>query len=377
MNSVKILHCADIHIGAAEGFLGAAAAERRFETVMTFEKIIDTAKENEVKVIAIAGDLFNSNAAESGLTAPVFEKIASAPEIKVVFAAGNHDPLSADSPFLSAKLPDNLYVLPAKDACIVFEELKLRVYGKSFENVYMQGEEAFSLTPPDDDFINLMVLHGELRSDLGSLYNSVTPEFIKSSRMDYIALGHIHKRTETAKLKNTCFAYCGCPEGQGFDETGEKGVYIGEIGKGFCGLEFVPLSKRQHVCLKTDVSGLRSASEVSAKILDGLKAVCGDGYRNNLYKIELTGSLPEDTRLNLTEITGRVSEAVYYAKIKDCTENETDLKELSGEVSLKGIFVKNMLRRIESASEAEKPELEYALKLGLKAFGSEVAYSED
>ena len=51
MNSVKILHCADIHIGARESFLGANSESRRFETLITFERIIDTALENDVKII--------------------------------------------------------------------------------------------------------------------------------------------------------------------------------------------------------------------------------------------------------------------------------------------------------------------------------------
>ena len=42
MNSVKILHCADIHIGAAESFLKTNADSRRIETLLTFENIANT-----------------------------------------------------------------------------------------------------------------------------------------------------------------------------------------------------------------------------------------------------------------------------------------------------------------------------------------------
>ena len=221
MNSVKILHLADIHIGAAQSFLGAGANMRRYETLMTFERIIDTAREQNVQVIAAAGDIFDSNNVPEELIAPVFAKITAVPDIKVVFAAGNHDPLTAESPFKTRKLPQNLYVLGVTDDCITFDDIKLRVYGRSFESVYMAGEERFSLAPPDDDYINLMVLHGDMRGDMGSAYNSVTPRFIESSGMDYIALGHIHKRTEIQRLGKTFFAYSGCPEGMGFDELGE------------------------------------------------------------------------------------------------------------------------------------------------------------
>lgn len=377
MNTVKILHCADIHIGAALSFLGDTAAQRRYETLLTFERIIDTAAAEGVSIIAAAGDIFDSNGVEDGLVKAVFDKIASVPEIKVVLAAGNHDPLSADSPFKNQKLPQNLFVLGARDDCITFDDLKTRVYGRSFEDVYLKGEERFSITPPEDGYVNLMVLHGEFRSDLSSNYNSVTSDFIRQSGMDYIALGHIHKRTQPQKTGNTYYAYCGCPEGQGFDETDEKGVYIGVIGKGLCELEFRSVSKRRHICEKIDVTGINSSSEISAAVTALLREKYGAEYGENLYKIELTGSKAEDFNLNLTEILSRVSEKVYFAKIKDRTEILIDTEKLANEISLKGLFVKNMLEKINNATANERAGLENALKLGLRAFCGEVAYDED
>ena len=377
MNSVKILHCADIHIGAAESFLGARADSRRYETVLTFERIIDTAVNAGVDVVAVAGDLFDSNTADARLYRPVLEKIASVPDIKVLFAAGNHDPLLSSSPFLKNKNPGNLYVFPEHDHCFTFDDIKLRAYGRSFGNVYMQGEQSFGITPPDDGYVNLMVLHGELTGDLSSQYNAVTAEFIKNSGMDYIALGHIHKRTEPQKSGNTYYAYCGCPEGQGFDETGEKGVYVGTVGKSLCALEFVPLAKRRHFHIKTDVTGLASQAEIVNKIAEDIKNTAGSGWEENLYKIELTGGVKEGADVNTAEIIARISEAVYYAKVKDSTVPALDMEQIASEISLKGLFVKNMLSLIENASGDEKEELAAALRLGLKAFDSEVAYSED
>ncbi len=376
MNTIKILHCADIHIGAAESFLSALAPSRRYETLLTFEKIVDIAVENSVSVLVIAGDLFDSNTIEAELVEPVFNKIASIPKMKVIFAAGNHDPLSNNSPFKNRELPKNLFVLKTKDDLITFEDLNLRVYGKSFEDVYMKGTETFSLVPPTDSFINLMVLHGETGSDLNSQYNSITPNFIKSSNMDYIALGHIHKKSEIGKLGNTFFAYSGCPEGQGFDELGEKGVYLGEIAKGICNLEFIPVSKRLHIHEKIDVTGLLTSGEITVKILDTIKNNYGEGFNENLYKIELIGDIPEEANLNLTEILSRVSAEVYFAKIKDSTEILIDTESLAKEVSLKGLFVKNMLKRMENAEGEELKNLKSALKLGLKAFNSEVLYED-
>ena len=79
----------------------------------------------------------------------------------------------------------------------------------------------------------------------------------------------------------------------------------------------------------------------------------------------------------MPEITARLNDFLYFAKVKNKTEVKADLELLSHEISLKGIFVKNMLGRIESAQETEKEMLKSALNLGLKAFAGEVSYDED
>ncbi len=374
---VKIIHCADIHIGSADTSLGLLAQKRRLETLMTFERIIDTARENAVQIIALSGDLFDSNDIERSLSDAVFEKIASIPEIKVIYAAGNHDPLNSCSPFLKRQLPENLYVFKTSDDCITFDDLKVRVYGKSFENCYQSGNETFSITPPQDDYVNLMVIHGELKSDINSNYNAITPTFVKTCGMDYIALGHVHKRSEIGKMGDTYFAYCGCPEGQGFDETDAKGIYIGEIGKGTCNLEFLEMAKRKHIVEKFTISNEETSDEIAANILSILSEKYGEKYFENLYKIEISGEVEEDFSLPKEEICERLCEKVFFAKIKDLTQPSLDLETLSKEPTLKGLFVKNMLEKISNAADEEKADLEGALLLGLKAFKTEVSFSEN
>ncbi len=377
MNTVKILHCADLHIGAAESFLGERAEKRRYETLLTFERIIDIAEKNGTDAVLIAGDLFDSNTADREFTAQVLGKIASVPQVRVIFAAGNHDPLTGDSPFSGAVLPDNFYILDTKGGVISFEDIGLNVYGQSYSYVYMDEEPSFSPPRDNDGFVNIMLIHGELKGDPSSHYCPISSDFIANSNMDYIALGHIHKRTEISKLGNTFYAYSGCPEGQGFDETGEKGVYIGTVGKGVCDLEFLPVAKRMHVTETVDISDAESTSDAFEKIISLLKTEYGENYGDNLYKLILAGSVKDEAAINTGELFSRLSEKVYFVKLRDKTEPFIDKKTLSAEVSLKGIFVKNMLAKLENADENEKARLEKALELGIRAFSSEVSYNED
>lgn len=371
MSSVKILHCADIHIGAADAFLGANADSRMYETLITFENIIDLAVQNDVQLLAIAGDLFDTPTPDTSFVNPVLSKIASAKNLKVVYCAGNHDPLIAQSPFIINTLPENLYVLPAKDTYLVFDDINLRVYGRSFDTAHLQGEEEFSLDVPQDDYINIMVQHGELKSDLNSDYNAITPRFIKKSGMDYIALGHVHKHTPIGKLENVSFAYCGCPEGQGFDELDEKGVYMGTVSKGSTDLKFIPVARRKHVHEKIDIT---NKEDIPSFVLETLKER-HQNFGDHLYKIELTGEIDENCEINCAELSARLSTALYFVKVKDSTEYKIDFETLSKETSLKGVFVKKMLEKLNETEDKEA--VKNALKLGLKAFSSEVKYNED
>jgi len=378
MNSVKVLHCADVHIGAAESFLGENAEKRRYETLLTFENIISAAKNEQVDFLLLAGDIFDSFNIDSNLISRVFESFLSIPEINIIYVAGNHDPLNSSSPFAAENLPSNLYVLGSDDSFIDFPDKNTRIYGRSFTDNSMQGKARFTITPPKDDIVNIMVLHGELKSDLNSSYNAITPDFVRYSKMDYIALGHIHKRSNILKLDSTYFAYCGCPEGQGFDELDDKGVYIGEISKGSCNLEFKAISMRRHICIDSDISDVRKSSEIYTKILEILKEEYGENYSRNLYKILLKGEVAEDFDIPLAELESRLNNEVYFAKFKDKTAIKIDTEELANEKSLKGIFTRNMLLKIKNAqTEEEKEILNEALQLGLKAFRSEVSYNED
>ncbi len=377
MPDVKFLHCADLHIGAAQSFLGLKAKQRQNETLLTFERIIKLAKEESVKFVLIAGDLLDSNNVEFSFFNRIIDCISEANQINFIFAAGNHDPLDFSSPFLKYKLPSNLYVFGTADSCFTFNEEKVRIYGRSFKEVYCEGENEFTLSPADDDFINIMCIHGDFSADSSVHYNPISRDFIKNSGMNYIALGHIHKRSEAGKIGNVTFSYCGCPEGQGFDESGEKGVYIVEISKENVELSFVNTAFRTHIRETVDISGCSSSAEAGENILNMLKNKYSNDFVNNLYRITLTGEIEENSEISAEEIATRLNEQVYFAKVKDKTQVKYDLDVLKDEPSLKGIFVKNMLEKIENANESEKHTLEYALNLGLKAFVREVTFNEN
>ena len=60
---MKILHCADLHLDSkmTANLDKEKAKERKGEILRTFERMIRYAEEQEIAVILIAGDLFDTN----------------------------------------------------------------------------------------------------------------------------------------------------------------------------------------------------------------------------------------------------------------------------------------------------------------------------
>ena len=126
-----------------------------------------------------------------------------------------------------------------------------------------------------------------------------------------------------------------------------------------------------------DISDCTDNTAAAEKVEEVLKNTFGEKYAENLYKILLIGQVEETYKVNKDEILRRIKDSLYFVKIKDNTEIKLNLALAAKENSFKGKFIKNMLLKIESASDTDKPNLEKALYLGLKAFSGEVKYNED
>ena len=371
---MKLLHTADLHIGAELSYLGSLAESRKYEVLEVFRNICSLCVKENVEFCLISGDLFDSNAAAAVFAEPVLRYIGETKNTRFLYVAGNHDPLDSSSAFKNFELPENLTVFGEEYETVEFPEAKVRAMGRSFSHSSMDFKEAPAM--PQDNFINLLLLHADFGSS-DSRYNPITTDFIKGCGADYLALGHIHKRTAVEELGSTHLSYCGCPEGQGFDEAGEKGVYVGILNKDGCRLHFVPCSNRMHIVKKLDLSEAKNTDDAERIILDALLLEAGEKYDRHLFKLLLTGSPENISDINMPELVSRLKSKLYFVKVKNRLKARLDLDLISKEISLKGLFVNNMLEKIRSADEQSQKQLIDALYLGLDAFDGEVAYDED
>lgn len=346
MAPIKILHMADIHFGRpATGLPENLRDIRRQEVRATFSKAINLANEENVDAVLIAGDLFDTSDTDKStlnFLSGEFNKISHIP---VFITPGNHDPLGSAYNELANLGCENLIIFGNECTSKIFSEKNFAVYGIGFDNEVVTDHLLMRIKAEDENAVNIAVVHGELVAN--GDYNPITESDISSSGMDYVALGHVHTYSGINKTGKTHYAYCGTLEGGGFDECDDKGVILGTVSKGKCDLKLIPLSKRRYRTIEIDVTDTATLQE----IIDKVKSTADNP--NDLYKIVLTGCRPE--KIPPEVIENEVD--AFFVKTKDLTRGAYNLQELSVDYSIGGIFARNVLERMEKATDEEKNDL--------------------
>lgn len=167
--------------------------------------------------------------------------------------------------------------------------------------------------------------------------------------------GHIHKPDYGSHI-----VYPGSTVSLGFDELGEHGMVVGEIQKGSVELEFVSLDEEDFKEIEIKVTDILSKEELIEKI-NSLE------ISNREYiKVILTGN--RNFEINKYEILKYI-ENDRIIKVKDHTQIAYQLEEMVNETTLKGLFVKEMLKRLKEPDieKEEKEMIERAIEIGLEA----------
>ncbi len=360
MSSIKIMHCADLHLGAELSALGNLGAERRAELLHTLNEIKKLCEIHSVRLLLIAGDLFDSNNVPKDTVQSVKSCFASMSGVTVAITPGNHDYLSADSPY-NSEWSENVHIFKKAET---IEVDGVFVHSVPFLSAY---SDTFSL-PKANGGTNILLLHGDLS---GGPYNPLTPAVLADTNMDYVALGHVHKRTEIAYADSVPYAYSGCPEPLGFDEPDEKGVYIGTVSEKQIDLAFYRTCRRCYRELSVPVA----KAEDNTEVLNLAKQAI-ENYQGDLIKLKLTGE--SGFSIDTEYIAAGLRGDAYFIKVRDFTFTKENLDIIKNEQTLKGFFVREMQSRIENCEENEKEALGEALRLGLAALSSrEVGYLEN
>lgn len=348
---IKIVHCADLHIGAPFSYLSKEkAAIRSAEVRNSLLDIADFCKERVADALLICGDLFDSpNPSESDCEF-VKNTLAALFPIDVYISAGNHDYIGNNSPFLrEGYFSKNVHIFPCFEHSFELPEKNTVIWGKSYSSPCISP--SFTSHSLSEENINIMCLHGDTLR--GSDYNIISAENLSSLPCNYAAFGHIHNGEIFSAGKVTC-AYSGMPEGQSFGDDGTVGFIYAEISERETVLTPVSFSKRHYQNLTLDISGYKTS-----QIIENAQALINE---NDLYRLTLTGEYPNADDINVPLIKSELQKRAFYIDIYDRTSPCYNLDEIEREESLRGAFLRE-LRGLCSGEE------EYILcaKAGLDA----------
>ncbi|MDZ5470196.1 DNA repair exonuclease [Bacillus sp. 31A1R] len=248
MKEIKFIHTADLHLDSpllGLKYLPIDIFKRLQEsTFHALRKIIDTAIDQKVDFIIIAGDIFDGE--DRSIRAQVrFKKEMERLEkhnISVFVIHGNHDHLSGN--WTKIEMPENVFVFGENVEVKGFSTshgVTASIYGFSYPVRHVYERKIDSYHKEMDADFHIGILHGNLEG--GTDHGNYAPFQLKDlmdKGFDYWALGHIHKRTILSEQPP--IIYPGNTQGRHKKESGPKGCYIVTLNEYQSDLTFIETS---------------------------------------------------------------------------------------------------------------------------------------
>ena len=330
---MKFIHTADIHLDSKIDGLSAQKSKiRREEILITFENMVNYAVLNGVRAIIISGDAFDSKKITIKTISRVREVIIQNPQLDFLYLPGNHD---GDS-FISSleDIPKNLKVFG--DSWTKFSYENVDVWGMVVNEI--NNSTFYENLNLDQDKINIVCLHGQVvgfKSNIVSELISIPK--LKNKNIDYLALGHIHSYSFGTIDERGVYAYSGCLEGRGFDETGDKGFSLLNVADNKISSEFVKFSKRNLYEHEFDVSQYSSWVSARTQIITELESKYPS---TSLIKLVLKGERDTAFDIDIEGLNILLNNKFFFAKIYDKTELKVNIEDYLYDKTVRGEFVR-------------------------------------
>jgi len=366
--SIRLMHLADLHLGAPLSYMGEKAAQRSKELESALIRALALTKEKDVHAVVIAGDLFDSFDPPPEIVAQVkaaFRKTAEA-AIPIILIPGTHD---------SHRYARSVYrneEFPGVD--ILLESGKPLHKNLNGHDVFFYGYSGNGKSNRDpskfhkgaEDGIHIALVHGSIGG--GTHWSAsardfpLQPDDLQKSGFDYVALGHHHDFREF-KYGKLSAVYPGTLEGLKFGEEGERHLLVAEIGESGAILERTKHNQRtlSKVRIDLSMSGIESMEDLATDIEERADP-------DTIIKIVLSGTA--DFIVQPNELKARFSDRFFHFEIADDTSmiDSELIRSYANEDTVRGIFTRTMLKRLENSSGEEKTTTELAFRLGIEQF---------
>ena len=225
---MKFVHIADMHFDSP--FVNLSDRDglgdlRRLEQRKVFRKIIEYIKENDIKYLFIAGDLYENEYVKRSTIEYINNLFKEIPDTFVFISPGNHDPIIKNSYYSQFSWNSNVKIFNSNIEKIETEEAN--IYGYGFDDFYCVNSGIERIELEKNGKLNILEIHGTLdgANIEDKQYNSMSQKMLLEKGFDYIAMGHIHKKYYDSKGKQK-IVYPGSTISLGFDELGEHGMIV-------------------------------------------------------------------------------------------------------------------------------------------------------
>jgi DNA repair protein SbcD/Mre11 len=378
---LRLLHTADLHLGARHTDLGERAAVLRERQFSAFRTSVELAIAEKVDIFLIAGDLFDSNTQPRRSVERVAAELGRLTRagIRAVIIPGTHDVYDGASIYRSYDLAgmaraasDWVVVLTPYLPEIVFATLDTIIYGRVFDTKRSPRSPLAGLDVSTDTRAawKIGMVHGALaipgRTDADAVV--FTEDEIARTGLDYLALGHWHSAIE-GRAGNVSYAYSGAPEPVAVDQDGAGQVLLVTLdesnGRHVVSIEPKRVGQTRCEKLDMDVSTVHSQPE----LID----VLGRHADSNLvFDVRLTGLYPDELDLDIDEIERSLSPSFLRFRIRDVSIPASPEGTAPPPDTVLGAFVRSVGDRIaeleatagQSAPPDELSDLREVLRLG-------------
>lgn len=374
---LRLLHMADVHLGARHHDMGQAAAAQRERQFAAFRRAIELALAEKVQLVLICGDLFDSNNQPRRSVERAAAELRRLAErnIPTVIIPGTHDVYDSSSIYRAFDVP-GLAGLPADSEAIVvltdtrgevtYPDLGVTVHGRVARTKRAPQSPLSGFNAPSGDGWQVGMIHGSLVvpgvvEDDDVLF---TEDQVVASGLDYLALGHWHSHRQ-GRAGRTTWAYAGAPEPLAMDQDGAGQVLLVSLSrKG--GTRDVRVEPRQVGQSKVRRVEIDAGTLASQPALVGQLSALADP--NLLADVRLVGLRSGDLDLNLDEVEGQLAGSFLRLRLRDDSHARLPEGPLPPADTIAGAFVRDLRGRIEAAQadgdEALTAELHEALHLG-------------
>ena len=181
------------------------AAKRNAEILMSFQRMTEYAEKEKVRVVLIAGDLFDGERVTRRTVESVLDAMRCTPQIDYLYVSGNHD--DQTNAFADQEIPENFKRFTDKWNTIEYGDVAV----SGIEITKNNASTLYEQLPAQKSRVNIVMLHGQISSACGG--RSGEPEFAQGKNINYLALGHIHTYSCEQMDRDGIYCYPGCLRG--------------------------------------------------------------------------------------------------------------------------------------------------------------------